>query len=155
LVGEMRDRETIEAALTVAETGHLVLSTLHTGSAVQTLTRITDVFPPHQQGQVRAQLSLVLQAVVAQQLVRRRDGGGRAPAAEILLVTPAVRNLVRDEKIHQVYSQMQVNRAGTGMQTMSRALAALVECGAITTDDAILRANEPDEMRRLLGATAS
>jgi twitching motility protein PilT len=151
LVGEMRDRETIEAALTVAETGHLVLSTLHTGSAVQTLTRIVDAFPPHQQAQIRAQLSLVLEAVVAQQLVRRRDGTGRALAAEVLVVTPAVRNLVRDEKVHQVYSQMQVGHAGTGMQTMSRALGSLVERGVIAADDAVMQATEPDELRQLLG----
>jgi twitching motility protein PilT len=152
LVGEMRDRETIEAALTVAETGHLVLSTLHTGSAVQTLTRIVDVFPPHQQAQVRAQLSLVLQAVVAQQLVRRRDGAGRVLVAEVMLATPAIRNLLRDEKIHQVYSQMQVGHAATGMQTMSRALVALVERGVVATEDALARATEPDEVRQLLGA---
>jgi twitching motility protein PilT len=154
LVGEMRDRETIEAALTVAETGHLVLSTLHTGSAVQTLTRIIDVFPPYQQSQVRAQLSLALQAVVAQQLVRRRDGTGRVLAVEVMLATPAIRNLLRDEKIHQVYSQMQVGHAGTGMQTMSRALVGLVERGLVATEDAIVRATEPDELRHLLGGTA-
>jgi twitching motility protein PilT len=154
LVGEMRDRETIEAALTVAETGHLVLSTLHTGSAVQTLTRIVDAFPPHQQAQIRAQLALVLQAVVAQQLVRRRDGTGRVLAVEVLLATPAVRNLIRDEKVHQVYSQMQVGRSGTGMQTMSRALMALVERGIITAGDAVIRATEPDELRRLLAPSS-
>jgi twitching motility protein PilT len=154
LVGEMRDRETIEAALTVAETGHLVLSTLHTGSAVQTLSRIVDVFPPHQQAQVRAQLSLVLHAVVSQQLLRRRDGGGRALAAEVMLATPAIRNLVRDEKLHQVYSQMQVGHAATGMQTMSRALVALVERGVVAAEDAVARATEPEEVRRLLGAAA-
>jgi twitching motility protein PilT len=152
LVGEMRDRETIEAALTVAETGHLVFSTLHTGSAVQTLTRIVDAFPPHQHGQIRAQLSLVLQAVVSQQLVRRRDGSGRALAVEVLLATPAVRNLLRDEKVHQIYSQMQVGHAETGMQTMTRALAALVEHRVISADEAIVRATEPDEVRQLLGA---
>ena len=132
LVGEMRDRETIEAALTVAETGHLVLSTLHTGSAVQTLTRIVDVFPPHQQAQVRAQLSLVLQAVVAQQLVRRRDGAGRALAAEVMLATPAIRNLIRDEKIAPGVLADAGRTAGTGMQTMTRALVALVERGIVT-----------------------
>jgi twitching motility protein PilT len=152
LVGEMRDRETIEAALTVAETGHLVLSTLHTGSAVQTVSRIVDVFPPHQQAQVRAQLSMVLHAVVSQQLLRRRDVRGRVLAAEVMLATPAIRNLVREEKLHQLYSQMQVGQAATGMQTMSRALAALVERGVVTAADAVARATEPDEVRRLLGA---
>jgi twitching motility protein PilT len=150
LVGEMRDRETIEAALTVAETGHLVLSTLHTGSAVQTITRIVDVFPPHQQAQVRAQLSVVLQAVVAQQLVRRADRAGRVLAAEVMLATPAIRTLVRDEKVHQVYSQLQVGHAGTGMQTMTRALVALVERGVVTADDALAQATEPDEVRQVL-----
>jgi len=154
LVGEMRDRETIEAALTVAETGHLVFSTLHTGSAVQTLTRIVDVFPPHQQSQVRAQLSLVLQAVVAQQLVRRRDGTGRVLAAEVLLATPAIRTLLRDEKVHQVYSQMQAGHAGTGMQTMNRALIGFVERGLVATEEAIARATEPDELRQLLASAA-
>jgi twitching motility protein PilT len=151
----MRDRETIEAALTVAETGHLVLSTLHTGSAVQTITRIVDAFPPHQQAQVRAQLSLVLQGVVAQQLVRRRDGTGRALAAEVMVATSAIRNLIREEKTHQVYSQMQLAQGATGMQTMTRALVALFEDGVITRDEALARATEPDEVRRQLDATAA
>jgi twitching motility protein PilT len=152
LVGEMRDRETIEAALTVAETGHLVLSTLHTSSAVQTITRIVDVFPARQQAQIRAQLALTLQAVVAQQLVRRRDGAGRCLAVEVLVVTPAVRTLLRDEKLHQLPSQMQLGHAGTGMQTMSRALVTLVAEGHITADEAVQRATEPDDVRRLLGS---
>jgi len=155
LVGEMRDRETIEAALTVAETGHLVLSTLHTGSAVQTITRIVDAFPPHQQAQVRAQLSLVLQGVVAQQLVHRRDGTGRVLAAEVMVATSAIRNLIREEKTHQVYSQMQLAQGATGMQTMTRALIALLENGEITRDEALARATEPDEVRRQLDATAT
>jgi len=154
LVGEMRDRETIEAALTVAETGHLVLSTLHTSSAVQTLTRIVDVFPARQQAQIRAQLALTLQAVVAQQLVRRRDGLGRVLAAEVLVVTPAVRTLLRDQKPHQIYSQMQLGQSGSGMQTMSRALVALAADGSISAGDAVARATEPDEVRRLLGGAA-
>jgi twitching motility protein PilT len=153
LVGEMRDRETIEAALTVAETGHLVLSTLHTSSAVQTITRIVDVFPARQQAQIRAQLALTLQAVVAQQLVRRRDGAGRCLAVEVLIVTPAVRTLLRDEKLHQLPSQMQLGHAGTGMQTMSRALVTLVAEGHITADEAVQRATEPDDVRRLLGSS--
>ncbi len=153
LVGEMRDRETIEAALTVAETGHLVLSTLHTNSAVQTITRIVDVFPARQQAQIRTQLALTLRAVVAQQLVRRRDGAGRCVAAEVLVVTPAVRTLLRDEKLHQLPSQMQLGHAGTGMQTMSRALVTLVAEGHITADEAVQRATEPDDVRRLLGGS--
>jgi twitching motility protein PilT len=154
LVGEMRDRETIEAALTVAETGHLVLSTLHTSSAVQTLTRIVDVFPARQQAQIRAQLALTLQAVVAQQLVRRRDGAGLVLAAEVLLVTPAVRTLLREQKLHQIYSQMQLGRSGTGMQTMSGALVALAADGSITAAEAVARATEPDEVRRLVAGAA-
>ncbi len=150
LVGEMRDRETIQAALAVAETGHLVLSTLHTGSAAHTVSRIVDMFPPHQQGQIRAQLALVLQAVVAQQLVRRADGAGRVLAAEVLLATPAVRALVRDDRAHQLYSQMQVGAGATGMQTMSRALVGLVERGIVTADEAVARAIEPAEVRQLL-----
>jgi twitching motility protein PilT len=150
LVGEMRDRETIEAALTVAETGHLVLSTLHTGSAVQTITRVVDAFPPHQQAQVRAQLALVLQGVVAQQLVRRRDGTGRTLAVEVMVATPAIRNLIREEKTHQVYSQMQLAQGATGMQTMTRALVALVERDLVTPEEAMAHAIEPDELRRQL-----
>jgi twitching motility protein PilT len=155
LVGEMRDRETIEAALTVAETGHLVLSTLHTGSAVQSITRVIDAFPPHQQAQVRAQLSLVLQGVVAQQLVRRRDGKGRALAAEVMVATPAIRNLIREEKPHQVYSQMQLAQGTRGMQTMTSALVALVERDLVTPEEALARAIEPDEVRRYLDASSS
>src|SRR4029077_11589903 len=120
LIGEMRDLETIEAALVVAETGHLVFSTLHTNSAVQTINRIIDVFPPHQQAQVRAQLSLVLQAVISQQLIPRRDGRGRVLAAEVMIPNAAIRNLIREEKVHQIYSQMQVGQTRYGMQTMSQ-----------------------------------
>src|SRR6266581_4881354 len=124
--------ETIEAALVVAETGHLVFSTLHTNSAVQTINRIIDVFPPHQQSQVRAQLSLVLQAVVSQQLIARRDGRGRLLAAEVMIPNAAIRNLIREEKVHQIYSQMQVGQSKFGMQTMSQALIGLVQRNLIT-----------------------
>src|SRR5881392_2156548 len=151
LIGEMRDLETIEAALVVAETGHLVFSTLHTNSAVQTINRIIDVFPPHQQSQVRAQLSLVLQAVVSQQLIARRDGRGRLLAAEVMIPNAAIRNLIREEKVHQIYSQMQVGQSKFGMQTMSQALIGLVQRNLITPDEAVANATEADEVRMMLG----
>jgi twitching motility protein PilT len=151
LIGEMRDLETIEAALVVAETGHLVFSTLHTNSAVQTINRVIDVFPPHQQSQVRAQLSLVLQAVISQQLIPRRDGRGRALAAEVMIPNPAIRNLIREEKIHQIYSQMQVGQQKFGMQTMSQALINLVQRNLITPEEAFGHATEPEEVRAALG----
>jgi twitching motility protein PilT len=154
LVGEMRDLETIESALVVAETGHLVFSTLHTNSAVQTINRVIDVFPPHQQAQVRAQLSLVLQAVISQQLLVRKDGKGRCLAAEVMIPNPAIRNLIREEKVHQIYSQMQVGQSKFGMQTMSQALVALVQRNLISPDDAVARATEPDEVRQMLGQPA-
>src|SRR5438876_101937 len=151
LIGEMRDLETIEAALVVAETGHLVFSTLHTNSAVQTINRIIDVFPPHQQSQVRAQLSLVLQAAISQQLIGRRDGRGRVLAAEVMIPNAAIRNLIREEKVHQIYSQMQVGQSKFGMQTMSQALIGLVQRNLITPEEAIGNATEADEVRMMLG----
>jgi len=151
LVGEMRDRETIEAALVIAETGHLVFSTLHTNSAVQTINRIIDVFSPHQQAQVRAQLSLVLQGVISQQLIPRRDGRGRVMAAEVMIPNPAIRNLIREEKVHQLYSQMQVGQSKFGMQTMSQSLIALVQRNLISPEEAIGHATELEEVRSMLG----
>ncbi len=151
LIGEMRDLETIEAALVVAETGHLVFSTLHTNSAVQTINRIIDVFPPHQQSQVRAQLSLVLQGAISQQLIARRDGRGRVLAAEVMIPNAAIRNLIREEKVHQIYSQMQVGQSKFGMQTMSQALIGLVQRNLITPDEAVANATEADEVRMMLG----
>src|SRR5436189_5875894 len=151
LIGEMRDLETIEAALVVAETGHLVFSTLHTNSAVQTINRIIDVFPPHQQSQVRAQLSLVLQGAISQQLIARRDGRGRVLAAEVMIPNAAIRNLIREEKVHQIYSQMQVGQSKFGMQTMSQALIGLVQRNLITPEEAIGNATEADEVRMMLG----
>src|SRR5439155_336528 len=144
LIGEMRDLETIEAALVVAETGHLVFSTLHTNSAVQTINRIIDVFPPHQQSQVRAQLSLVLQGAISQQLIARRDGRGRVLAAEVMIPNAAIRNLIREEKVHQIYSQMQVGQSKFGMQTMSQALIGLVQRNLITPDEAVANATKAD-----------
>ncbi len=151
LIGEMRDLETIQAALVVAETGHLAFSTLHTNSAVQTINRIIDVFPPHQQAQVRAQLSQVLQGVISQQLIPRADGRGRVLAAEVMIPNPAIRNLIREEKIHQIYSQMQVGQSKFGMQTMSQSLRDLVEQRLITCEEALAHATEPDELRNMLG----
>jgi twitching motility protein PilT len=151
LIGEMRDLETIESALVVAETGHLVFSTLHTNCAVQTINRVIDVFPPHQQAQVRAQLSLVLQGVVSQQLIPRRDGRGRCLAAEVMIPNPAIRNLIREEKVHQIYSQMQVGQTKFGMQTMSQSLVALVQQNYITIDEALGHATELDELKTMLG----
>src|SRR5213595_3656606 len=151
LIGEMRDLETIEAALVVAETGHLVFSTLHTNSAVQTINRIIDVFPPHEQSQVRAQLSLVLQGAISQQLIARRDGRGRVLAAEVMIPNAAIRNLIREEKVHQIYSQMQVGQSKFGMQTMSQALIGLVQRNLITPDEAVANATEADEVRMMLG----
>ena len=151
LIGEMRDLETIEASLVVAETGHLVFSTLHTNSAVQTINRVIDVFPPHQQAQVRAQLSLVLQGVISQQLVPRKDGKGRVLAAEVMIPNPAIRNLIREEKVHQIYSQMQVGQQKFGMQTMSQVLVSLVQRNLISIEEAIGHAIEVDEVRAALG----
>ena len=150
LVGEMRDLETISTALTAAETGHLVFATLHTQDTAQTVDRIVDVFPPEQQQQVRVQLSVALQGIVTQPLLPTADGQGRAVAAEILVPTPAVRNLIREGKTHQIYSALQTGGA-TGMQTMDAALADLVREQKISRELAEARSSTPDELRRLMG----
>jgi twitching motility protein PilT len=150
LVGEMRDYETIHMALTAAETGHLVFATLHTQSAPQTVDRIVDVFPPDQQGQIRVMLATTLQAVVTQQLLPTTDGLGRAAAVEILIATPAVRNLIRERKGYQLASQMQ-SGARFGMVTMDQNLAHLVRVNRISLDTAIEHATNPDDLRSLLG----
>jgi twitching motility protein PilT len=150
LVGEMRDMETIGTALTAAETGHLVFATLHTQDAPQTVDRIIDVFPPGQQGQVRMMLSVSLQGILTQQLLPTADGSGRIAAVEVLTPTPAVRNLVREQKTHQIYSAMQTG-AAHGMQTMDAALADLVRAGKITRELALMRAGNAEELGRLLG----
>lgn len=152
LVGEMRDLETVASALTVAETGHLVLSTLHTNSAVQTINRILDIFPTNQQPQVRAQLSLVLQGVISQQLIPRLDGRGRVLSVEVMIPNAAIRNLIREEKVHQIYSQMQVGQTKFGMQTMTQSLTELYHRRLISYDEAIGHATELDELRTMLGA---
>jgi twitching motility protein PilT len=151
LVGEMRDLETISAALTIAETGHLVFGTLHTPDAVQAINRIIDVFPAHQQQQVRAQISFVLQAVIAQQLLPRAYSSGRCLAAEILIVNAAARNLIREEKVHQIYSIMQT---GTeyGMRTMNQSLAELYQKQLVTYNEIFARTTDPKDLQRLVTA---
>lgn len=149
LVGEMRDLETISTAITAAETGHLVLATLHTLNAVQTIDRIVDVFPPHQQQQIRYQLALVLQGVISQQLIPRQDSRGRVPAVEVMIVTPAIRNLIRENKTHQIASHIQTG-ARSGMQTMESSLAHLYRQGLISLQEALDRAPDPETLRRLL-----
>jgi twitching motility protein PilT len=150
LVGEMRDLETISTALTAAETGHLVFATLHTQSTAQTVDRIIDVFPPHQQQQVRMQLSIALQGIVTQQLLPTADGSSRVVACEVLVPTPAIRNLIREGKTHQIYSALQTS-GSVGMQTMDAHLAQLVRMGKISPSLAQQRASIPEELKRLLG----
>jgi twitching motility protein PilT len=154
LVGEMRDLETIGTAITAAETGHLVFATLHTQDAPQTIDRIIDVFPPHQQQQVRVQLATTLQGVVTQQLLQTSDGQGRVVAVEVLICTPAVRNLIREGKVHQIYSIMQAG-GRFGMQTMDQSLANLVKAGQITQQLAYERCHDVEELNRLIGGAAS
>lgn len=150
MVGELRDVETIEAALTIAETGHLVFGTLHTNSTVQTINRIVNVFPADKQNQIRSLLSFVLQGVVAQQLVPKVSGG-RQLIQEILVPTLAIRNLIRENKIHQIYSQMQIGQDETGMSTMNQALISAVDKGLITKQSAIDYSNAPEEILKALG----
>jgi twitching motility protein PilT len=151
LIGEMRDLETIEAALAVAETGHLCFATLHTNSAVQSINRIVDVFPSHQQSQVRAVLSFTLEGVISQTLIPKASGSGRALAAEVMVPNAAIRNLIREDKLHQIYSQMQVGQNRFGMQTMTQALVGLAQQNLISTDEAMAHATEPEEVRQMLG----
>jgi twitching motility protein PilT len=150
LVGEMRDLETIEAALTIAETGHLVFATLHTNSAIQSINRIIDVFPPHQQSQVRAQLSFVLEGVLSQLLLPRAGAPGRALALEVLVPNAAIRNLIREDKVHQIYTQMQVGQQKHGMQTMNQSLYSLYARRMISLEEALGRSSEPDELRTMI-----
>ena len=150
LIGEMRDRETIEAALAVAETGHLTLATLHTNTAVSTVNRIVDVFPARQQQQTRTQLSLVLEGVVCQALLPTVDGGGRLLALEILVATPAVRNMIRDDKVHQLHSVMQLGQTKGGMQTLNQSLAELCFSGGISYDEAMRHSSQRDELQEMI-----
>ncbi len=153
LVGEMRDLETIEAAMTLAETGHLTFGTLHTSDCVQTINRIVDVFPSHQQQQVRTQLSFSLEAVFSQQLLPVSTGRGRAMAAEVMICTPAVRALIREAKTHQIYSQIQTG-GRLGMQTMSHSLAHLVKAGRVRLDDAERTLSDASELRTMVRGAA-
>jgi len=153
LVGEMRDLETIQAGLTIAETGHLALATLHTNSAAEAINRIIDVFPSHQQSQVRAQLAFVLEGIVTQTLLPKRSGSGRAMAAEILVVTPAIRALIRDDKIHQIYSMMQSGKKH-GMQTLNDALYQLYLAKDVSEEECLRVTSDPAEFLRMIGKTA-
>jgi twitching motility protein PilT len=150
LIGEMRDLETIEAALTISETGHLVFATLHTNSAISSINRIIDVFPPHQQAQIRSKLSFVLQGVMTQQLIPRMGAPGRALALEVMIPNAAIRNLIRDEKIQQIYSQMQMGQDKFGMQTLNQSLYSLYSKKMISQDEAMERSQEPDELRMMM-----
>ena len=150
LIGEMRDLETVEAALTIAETGHLAFGTLHTNSAIQSINRIIDVFPSHQQDQVRAVLSFVLEGVITQTLIPKAGGSGRALAAEIMVPNAAIRNLIREDKLHQVYSQMQIGQSKFGMQTMNQSLCALYLAKTITLEDCMSKTSEVDELKTMI-----
>jgi twitching motility protein PilT len=154
LIGELRDLETIESALRIAETGHLTLATLHTNSTAQTINRIIDVFPAHQQGQIRTQLSLVLEGIVCQALMPRADGQGRVISLEILIPTPAIRNLIRDDKVHQIYSTMQTGQEKFGMQTMNQSLATLYQKRLITLDTAMSASSMKDELEQMISRGA-
>ncbi|HSO00704.1 MAG TPA: type IV pilus twitching motility protein PilT [Candidatus Nanopelagicales bacterium] len=150
LIGELRDLETIEAALTIAETGHLVFGTLHTNSAISSINRIIDVFPPHQQSQIRQQISFTLVAVMTQLLLPRASGPGRVMTMEVMIPNAAIRNLIREDKLHQIYSQMQMGQSGSGMQTMAQSLVSLYQRRMITLEDALAAAADPDEIRTMV-----
>jgi twitching motility protein PilT len=150
LIGEMRDLETVESALRIAETGHLTLATLHTNSAATTINRIVDIFPSNQQPQIRAQLSMVLEGILCQSLIPKASGSGRAMAMEILIPTMAIRNLIREDKIHQIYSSMQTGQDKYGMQTLNQSLSQLVLAKNITLQDAVSKSSNPEELQDLI-----
>jgi twitching motility protein PilT len=150
LIGELRDLETVEAALRIAETGHLTFATLHTNSAASTITRVVDIFPAHQQTQIRTQLSMVLEGILCQSLIPRQNGSGRCMAMEILVPTPAIRNLIREDKIHQIYSAMQTGQEKHGMQTFNQALAHLVLTRQIGVDEALSKSSNAEELHDLV-----
>lgn len=150
LVGELRDLETIEAALTLAETGHLCLATLHTNSCAQTINRVVDVFPPYQQTQIRAQLSFVLEGVMSQTLIPKMGSKGRALALEIMVPNAAIRNLIREDKVHQIYSQMQIGQEKYGMQTMNQSLYSLFQKRLISLEEALGRSQDPEELKNMI-----
>ncbi len=155
LLGELRDLETIEAALTIAETGHLCFATLHTNSCVQTINRIVDVFPTNQQTQVRTQLSFVLEGVLSQNLLPKASGGGRVLALEVMVPNMAIRALIRDDKVHQIYSQMQMGQEKYGMQTMNQSLFMLHHKKLISLDVALARSSDPDELKQMIANPAA
>ncbi|MDZ4185500.1 MAG: type IV pilus twitching motility protein PilT [Desulfuromonadales bacterium] len=155
LLGELRDLETIESALTIAETGHLCFATLHTNSCVQTINRIVDVFPTNQQQQVRTQLAFVLEGVLSQTLLPKASGKGRALALEIMIPNAAIRSLIRDDKIHQLYSQMQMGQDKYGMQTLTQSLFMLYHTKQVSMEMALLRASDPDELKQMIANPAS
>jgi twitching motility protein PilT len=155
LIGEMRDLETIEAALTISETGHLVFGTLHTNGAVSTINRIIDAFPPHHQAQVRTKLALVLQGVVSQQLIPRMGVPGRVLGVEVMIPNAAIRNLIRDDKVHQLYSQLQIGQEKHGMQTLNQSLYSLYAHGVIALEEAIMRASELEEFKMMVEGRTS
>jgi len=150
LIGEMRDLETVESALRIAETGHLTFGTLHTNSASQTINRIIDIFPAGQQAQIRTQLSLVLEAIVTQALLPKADGTGRVCALEIMVPNSAIRNLIRDDKIHQIYGAMQTGQEKLGMQTMNQSLASLYMKRSITLETAMSASSNRDELQDMI-----
>jgi twitching motility protein PilT len=150
LIGEMRDLETVEAALTIAETGHLAFGTLHTNSAIQSINRVIDVFPSHHHDQVRAVLSFVLEGVITQTLIPKASGQGRVLAAEVMVPNAAIRNLIREDKLHQIYSQMQIGQSKFGMQTMNQSLCDLYIRKVISLDECISRSSEPDELKQMI-----
>ena len=150
LIGEMRDLETVEAALRIAETGHLTLATLHTNSAASTINRIVDIFPSNQQPQIRAQLSLVLEGILCQSLIPRANGTGRCMAMEILIPTTAIRNLIREDKIHQIYGVMQTGQEKFGMQTFNQSLSHLTLTKQITLQDALVKSSNAEELQDLI-----
>ncbi len=150
LVGEMRDLETIEAALTISETGHLVFGTLHTNSAISSINRMIDVFPSGQQAQIRAQLSFVLQGVMTQLLLPRADGPGRVVSLEVMVPNAAIRNLIREDKVHQIYSQIQIGQGKSGMQTMNQSLYSLYQKRLISLEDAMAYSSDPNELQMML-----
>jgi len=154
LIGEMRDLETIESALRIAETGHLTFGTLHTNSAASTINRVVDVFPAHQQPQVRAQLSLVIEGIMCQALLPKASGKGRALAMEILVPNSAIRNLIREDKIHQIYSTMQTGQEKYGMQTFNQSLASLYFAKQISLQVAMARSSLPDELQEMINRGA-
>src|SRR5438105_1966746 len=154
LIGEMRDLETIESALRIAETGHLTFGTLHTNSAAQTINRIVDVFPSHQQPQIRAQLSFVLEGILCQALLPKANGKGRVMAMEILVPNAAIRNLIREDKVHQIYSMMQTGQTKYGMQTFNQSLATLYFKKLITLQTALSRSSNPDELQEMISRGA-